>query len=538
MVSVRSRTARIAALRTTPVVLGLMLVMPQSQTFASSHSPSAARPAEGSFDTSWSSDGVVGLPISSALFVSSVARQADGRVVIAGGSGDDFLVVRLKRGGSLDPSFGGTGIVTTPVATGSASASGVAIQPNGKIVVVGSADNGSNQDFAVVRYTAAGTPDPSFDGDGILTLDLSGAFDDARAVAVQKDGKIVVAGNRADSAQSDGAVVRLLANGAPDPSFDGDGIADTSSRLGGIEDHLSSVALQPNGRIVSVGYQVVGSLYNLLAVRFTAAGHLDTSFDDDGVANVNAANGNTSLGTGVAVQRDGRIVAGGWFNTPTATSTLVAQFTARGAADLSFSHDGRAISTVPGNFDDGRAVAVQSDGKIVTTGLAPDGNMNVERFKRNGAMDTTFHGTGYRLFALNGTGTSGYGILVQPDGKIVAVGSSVDASGSLVAIRLRGDTTPPSAAVVHLHRLAAHKARARWSATDANTGVASYDVQRRHSPPSGGAVGKWSTWKAHTKSHKAAFNMPSRTKVCVRARARDRAGNLGPWSSAECIQGR
>jgi uncharacterized delta-60 repeat protein len=200
-------------------------------------------------DSTFGVSGVVTTPIGLAGDTATdVVVQPDGKIVVVGVATmatNDFAVVRYNADGTLDPTFGTGGIVTTIVATPDrdGSAAGVALQPaDGKIVVVGTVlKGGTNQEFAVVRYLTDGSLDTTFDADGLLTTKLTGGVDRAEAVVVQPDGKILVAG-MADATVmgTDFAVVRYLTDGTLDTSFGGTGIVITDITGGADEGPVDS----------------------------------------------------------------------------------------------------------------------------------------------------------------------------------------------------------------------------------------------------------------------------------------------------------
>ena len=181
--------------------------------FTTLQSPAWA--ADGDLDTTFSGDGILTTAIGAGNdAASSVVLQSDGKIVVAGysynGSNYDIAVVRYNTDGSLDTSFGTGGKVTTAIGLGEDLALSVVVQSDGKIVVAGYSHNGSNYDIAVVRYTDTGSLDTTFSGDGILTTTIGSRDDYAESVVVQSDGKIVVAGYSYNGSNNDFAVVRYL----------------------------------------------------------------------------------------------------------------------------------------------------------------------------------------------------------------------------------------------------------------------------------------------------------------------------------------
>ena len=169
--------------------------------------------AAGDLDTSFDSDGKVTTEVGSTDdFARSVAIQSDGKIVAAGfssnGSDWDFALVRYNTDGSLDTSFDTDGKVTTAIGSGDDHAVSVAIQSDGKIVAAGYSDNGSDNDFALVRYNTDGSLDASFDGDGKVTTAIGSDWDQAYSVAIQSDGKIVAAGYSYNGSNWDFALAR------------------------------------------------------------------------------------------------------------------------------------------------------------------------------------------------------------------------------------------------------------------------------------------------------------------------------------------
>lgn len=231
--------------------------------------PAAAEsaPTPGGLDTSFDGDGKVVTTLEGSD--QAMAIQPDGRIVVVGfsvqvGTGSDFTVVRYDVDGSLDESFGGDGVVVTPIGPGASrdEAFTVALQPDGRIVVAGDTSEGSTSHAALARYNADGTLDPAFGGDGIVTTQV-GSLSQAFAVAVDGDGRTLVAGDTNSGGNVDFALVRYLADGTLDAAFGTTGVVTTP--IGSGSDHARGMAVQNDGRIVVAGHSDSGVTQNNFA---------------------------------------------------------------------------------------------------------------------------------------------------------------------------------------------------------------------------------------------------------------------------------
>ena len=421
--------------------------------FALSISISAAL---GDLDLTFGSGGIVitrGSDPNSLNIAQAMAIQSDGKIVVVGdgtlGTNNwDFAVVRYNPDGSLDSSFGGTGIVHTRLTNAYDGASSVAIQADGKIVVAGSryGDAGGSS-FAVVRYNTDGSLDTSFNGTGIVITSVNSAQDYAFSVAIQPDGKIVVAGTSGIS-PNNFAIVRYNADGTLDTSFNGTGKVITPVAGG-----ISSVAIQSDGKIIAAGETQNGPFTAFNIIRYNPDGSLDTSFNDTG--KVFTSVGNSYSGAlELAIQKDGKIVVAGYSvgmpgNLIIADFALV-RYNPDGSLDTSFNGTGKVTTSI--NNSDCRAysVAIQSDGKIVAVGYSRNSigsDLAVVRFNPNGSLDTTFNGTGKVTTAFGG---QDYAIAaaIQADGKIVVAGGTDNLFWDFydfVVVRYQGDDATPTA---------------------------------------------------------------------------------------------
>ena len=273
--------------------------------------------ADGSLDTTFGGgDGKVttDLGVGETDAALAVALQTDGKIVAAGYvrnlfpdplGPSDFAVARYNADGTPDMTFGAGGKVTTDFAMDHDEAWGLAIQTDGKLVVVGPALSGTFE-FGLARYETNGTPDITFGGDGTVTTDLGGE-DNADGLVIQGDGKIVVAGSANILGTVDSALARYNPNGSLDITFGG-GDGKVMTDLGG-DDHITSLALQTDGKIVAAGYVLIGT-YDFAVARYKPDGSPDTLWSGDGKLTTDFG-GASDIAQGVAIQADGKIVAAG-----------------------------------------------------------------------------------------------------------------------------------------------------------------------------------------------------------------------------------
>jgi uncharacterized delta-60 repeat protein len=255
-------------------------------------------------DLSFDDDGIAIADTGSSEQGRAVAIQSDGMIVVAGYSDGDFVVLRYDDDGSLDPTFGTSGVARTNIGSSDA-AKALAIQPlDQKIIVVGEYWNGSENVLAAVRYNSDGTLDTTFDTDGIATANIVGVSDEsANSVAIQTDGKIVLGGHSHTATRF--ALVRLNANGSVDTSFGENGFAITAYQNSSIGE---AVAIQSGGRIVLGGTTYDGMDNKAAVVRYMPDGSLDSAFG------ICAFGGPTAdaFGKALKIQDDGRLLVAGY----------------------------------------------------------------------------------------------------------------------------------------------------------------------------------------------------------------------------------
>jgi uncharacterized delta-60 repeat protein len=307
----------------------------------------------------------------------------------------DFKVVRYNSNGSLDTSFGDGGIVTTTFPEGS-YAFDVALQADGKIIAAGTVfvdfnpGESSNTDFALARYNPDGSPDATFGNGGQVSTDFLGLEDDAFSVLIQPDGKIVAVGSANDPATFyDFAAVRYLSNGTLDTTFGMAGKVHTDFRDQNF-DRARSAALQPDGRIVAAGFAISqnGGVQNFALTRYTSNGVLDTSFGTDGMRQIDFGSCCQSANK-VLLQPNGKIITIGYANTEGPDSDfLLARLTSGGSLDPTFGAGGK-VRTSFGDLNGGANGAVfQPDGRIVAVGFQATGLEQFADFALARYLDT------------------------------------------------------------------------------------------------------------------------------------------------------
>lgn len=368
---------------------------------------------------------------STAAFGDSVAAQPDGKVVVGGYAAvdgvDQFAIVRYNPNGSLDASFGSNGKVTTAVGKGTCKGEGVTLQKDEKIVVVGhSFDAAGHSDFTVLRYGADGSLDTTF-GDSGKVITAVAKESNADSVAMQSDGKIVVAGNAfIDGNNNDFGAVRYNTNGDLDSSFNQTGKATADF---GARDLPGSVAVHGDGRIVVAGYTTTEDKKQCALACFKADGSMDASFNGTGKVITNFGGDGDAEGKGVATQDDGKTVVVGYATVAGVQQFAVERYNPDGKLDTGFGGTGRILTPIGTVGSNATGVALQKDKKIIVGGYVVKStgrgyDFACVRYNIDGSLDQDFGDHGKVTTAVG----QGYGkaeaIAVDNDGIIVLAGSA------------------------------------------------------------------------------------------------------------------
>jgi uncharacterized delta-60 repeat protein len=335
--------------------------------------------SDGSFDSNFGSNGIIS---DSSLLANNVAfaiaEQSDGKIVVTGAFENpttrDIFVKRYDSTGVVDTSFGLGGTTITDFQNNSDEvALDIKIQPDGKIVLCGSTASGFQSDIMLLRFNIDGTPDTTFGNNGKVSTDIGTTSQTAHAMALQPDGRIVVAGMTDDfSTLFDILLLRYNANGDPDSSFNSVGFYRDD--IGQDDDELFSVALQPDGKIVAAGMtNDLSSYENDLVIRLDSTGHLDSTFNTTGMV-IKDYNGGDNRVVKVMLLPNGKIVtAGSQFNTNLDIS--LTRYTQDGTDDLSFGVNGHTTHTIGIEDEHVHCALLQSDNKVVVTGSYTDGGL-------------------------------------------------------------------------------------------------------------------------------------------------------------------
>ena len=336
-----------------------------------------------------------------------------------------LLVVWLASGalaqpGGLDATFSGNGWVATDLGSGLDFAYDVALSETDGTIVAAGQGPGSGGRFAIIRYQSNGTLDASFGGDGTVLTDFTLGYDAAFAVALQADGKIVAAGT-ASGGGGRVALARYETDGTLDDTFGGDGKVLTNLTSG--DDFAYAIVIQPADQTIVVAGGAGGGAGRFAVVRYGTNGVLDASFSGDGWILTDFTNAYDYVDA-IAIQADGKIVAAGATNYYGSTPKFaLARYSTNGALDGTSSGDGKLTTAFPGGYAWAFGVAIQDDDKIVAVGQA-GANTALTRYHPNGTLDSTFSGDG-RVTANIAAGADYVDeVMIQPDGKLVTVGTS------------------------------------------------------------------------------------------------------------------
>ena len=349
--------------------------------------------------------------------------QPDGKIISVGyaeiNGQFDFALARYNVNGTLDFSFDDDGIVTTSFGIDKDKAYSVVLQPDGKIIAAGSSWNGLNFDFAIAKYQSNGMLDSTFASNGKLIATPSPFTDVIYAIALQADGKIVVAGY----SNTLMALMRFMNNGTVDSTFGINGVAKTEVEFNFNKGY--ALTIQPDGKTIAAGHANNGHDNECILTRYLVNGLPDSAFGTLGIVILNIDTGNDVIND-IVLQPDGKIIAVGATYNPFNTDFVVARLNLNGSLDSSFSNDGLTVFSFSNDDDEAYSVLLQPDGKIIVAGSSINANNRqfaVARLLNNGLPDNTFGTAGLYVNFISANDYS-YSAIQQPDNKIIVAGFS------------------------------------------------------------------------------------------------------------------
>jgi uncharacterized delta-60 repeat protein len=402
----------------------------------------------GTLDTSWGALSPVGAgkvmtPITGAQTMAGIALQSDGKVLLAGTCGSginaDFCSMRYNADGTLDTSWNGTGTTATSVGGTNDAAYAMARQPDGKVLVAGGCLNSGFIDFCAVRYNANGALDTTWSDDGRVITPFGFGNNFARAIALQPDGKVLLAGNcyNASNTNSDFCALRYNADGTVDTSWgtaspSGAGTVKTAIDSG--HDFVYGIALQSDGKVL-LGGLCAGSINGFCALRYNADGALDTAWNGTGTV-ITPFAGVGAFDSAIALQPDGKLIVVGYCTISSETDFCALRYNADGSLDTSWAvasplGPGKVKTSISATGEDlASAVTVQPDGKVLVAGTCSSGSnfaFCALRYHGDGTIDTSWAtlsplGVGKVRTPIAGIDDTARAVAVQPDGKVLLAG--------------------------------------------------------------------------------------------------------------------
>ncbi len=373
-------------------------------------------------------------------YTEGLSVLSDGKILVCGGAGPDYYMDRFNSDGSNDNTFGVNGRVELNVENKEAYCKDLAVQPDGKIILVGSINKTpTNFDVGIVRCKQDGSLDSSFGLNGLVRVDLMNN-DYCNSVALQPDGKILVTGASGNSIYyvQDAFVIRVNTDGSLDSGFAGTGIFQQHFS---VQIEIASVIVQPDNKILMGGkYNKYALIPPFMVERFNEDGTVDSSFGVAGIAKYGFGEEQESWSNNfndMALQPDGKIVCVGQSGYDV-YSMAICRFNTDGSVDGTFGNGGGIFYEYNGQRSAFFSVCVQADGKILATGgsLVEGGPLLLLRINSDGSLDQSFASGGIQA-TYYGQGVQGHEVTILTDQKILVAGN-VEAAFNMLA-RYNGD---------------------------------------------------------------------------------------------------
>ena len=394
---------------------------------------------DGTPDIDFGKSGKVLVPLNS---VSAVTIDTSGHIVIVGTTRSlvgnvDLATVRLNSNGSLDASFGNSGKSVIPNRSRFFSVvSSMALQADGKIVLAGHGAVGTVSGFVAARLNQDGSIDQGFGNNGVIAVAVNGGG--AHGVVIDASGRIVMSGSYLVGSYSNFAIVRLTNNGMPDTAFGLGGNGVVTIPVNGGDGLANVVTIDSSGRIVAAGYAIAAS-WDFATIRLNDDGTLDDNFGIEGISIITGHG--VSMIDAIAIDMNGKLWLSGNqnMNSTTPPNPVLIRLNSNGTGDMDFGSKGKIITL---EYKEAMAIGVDASSRLMVAGVDGVGSnrdIAVLRFNYDGSLDASFGSKGeVRIDAGNGQ-SEAQALIRQPDGKFLVAGYTLKSSWHFAVARLNPD---------------------------------------------------------------------------------------------------
>lgn len=402
---------------------------------------------DGTLDDSYGINGKMALPVSAAELIIYDGKLLSDESIICTGlikenelTSQNIFVAKIKVDGSYDTNFNGTGWVSIDIEGKDQFARSLALQPDGKIVVAGYHFNGSNFDMSVVRLNENGSLDNSFDEDGKLILNF-GSTDNVNKVLTTSDNKILLAGRIYNGINSDIAIVKLNNDGSFDNDFGVEGVSDID--LTNKNEYVYDALLDGDKIVIGGEGDIEGNSVFLIA-KYNSDGSPDMTFGGNGYATQQVGTSYSSV-LSLKKMTNGHYMLAGGTNINNEDEFSMVSFSNNGLLNLDFSEDGMLTFNAKAGNEYLKNLIVQEDGKIIAAGdVAGNGSISdfgITRFNANGSIDDQFGSNGLTVTDFEQGNDNLAMVAITENKKIIALGhSSLNNSHSIVIARYHNST--------------------------------------------------------------------------------------------------
>jgi len=347
-------------------------------------------------------------------------------------------VARYLQNGEMDFDFGNLGVIQRVTMDLEGEAYSVAIQKDDKIVITGYSISPAtnNKEITLIRFTENGNIDKSFGNKGLIITEISDEKDVGESVAIQDDGKIVVVGSTDHKPTTDIVLIRYNENGSIDYGFGIGGIVITDINSG--FDIGKSLVIQSDGKLIVSGFTHVRNKFLMTLLRYDSYGDLDPSFGDGGIVttDINGRRGKMDM----AIQNDGKIILVGPSEVENSHHFTVLRFNNNGSLDQSFGRNG-VTKTVIGNYSEAESVALDLNGNIVVAGTTELGNEQfvVAMYNQNGMLESAFGSDGIvKTSFIKNSVDRAHSVVIDNDGNIIVAGETKNDYTTFGLVKLIG----------------------------------------------------------------------------------------------------